>query len=245
MHHKYDLTLVLACYNEAEIFTDSVDQIVNVLDKNQFTYEIIFIDDKSNDSTPKLIKQTLKKYPQKNFSAFFHQKNQGRGKTVAEGFKKAQGKIVGFVDIDLEIPAWYLPRFVESINRTTDGIIAWRIYDITLKGLMRWISSKGYIWLRQKLLNINIKDTEAGYKFFKRTKILPIVSKCKDNHWFWDTEIVARSLQARLKINEIPTVFIRRTDKTSTVKLIPDSIDYLLKLFKYKHQLQVKDEAHQ
>ncbi len=236
MHNKYDVSLVLACYNEAEIFTDSVKQIIQVLDKTNWTWEIIFIDDKSQDNTADLIKHTINKYSRKQLTAFFHEKNQGRGKTVSEGFSKAQGKVVGYIDIDLEIPAWYIPRFVEAINTQTDGVVGHRIYDINLSGLLRWIFSKGYVWLRQKLLPLPIQDTEAGYKFFKRDKIIPIIKKCRDNHWFWDTEIIANSLKAKLTIAEIPVVFIRRIDKTSTVKLIPDTVDYLKKLYAYSRE---------
>lgn len=242
MHHKYDLSLVLACFNEAEVFNQSVKEIVEVLDKTNWTWEIIFIDDKSTDKTVSLINRAIAHYPKRNLSAYFHRKNKGRGKTVSEGFKKSRGKVVGFIDIDLEIPAWYIPRFVQSIDRKTQGAIGWRIYDINLKGVMRWIFSKGYIYLRKQLLHFDIEDTEAGYKFFKREKILQILPKVKDHHWFWDTEIVARCLKAGFNLAQIPVVFIRRDDKTSTVKIIPDAIDYLVKLLKYKSQLKTIDE---
>lgn len=235
MHHRYDLSLILACYNEAEIFTQSVKEIISVLDKTDWTYEIIFVDDKSTDTTVSLIKRALKNYPRKHLSAFYHNKNQGRGKTVSNGFLKAQGKIVGFIDIDLEIPAWYIPMAVEAIDSGLDVAIGWRIYDLDLRGLSRWLASKGYMWLRSKILGIKLKDTESGFKFFRRDKILPVLNRCRDPHWFWDTEIVARSLQAGLKFIEIPVVFMRRYDKTSTVKLLPDTLDYLKKLWQYRY----------
>ena len=239
MHHQYDLSLILACYNEAEIFTDSVTSIIHVLDQTNWAYEIIFIDDKSADNTVQLIKQIIRRYPRKHLSAFFHTHNQGRGKTVTEGFLKARGKTVGYIDIDLEIPAWYIPRLVEALDHHTDAALARRVYDFNLQGLTRWIFSKGYAWLRQQILPLPVADTEAGYKFFKRSKILPVVKTCRDNHWFWDTEIVARALKANLKIIQIPVVFIRRRDKTSTVKIFPDTIDYFIKLLRYRHQLRL------
>ena len=240
MHHQYDLSLILACYNEAQILTDSLDQIIHILDQTNWTYEIILIDDKSTDATVQLIRQVLRRYPRKHLSAYFHSHNQGRGKTVAEGFLRAQGKIIGYVDIDLEIPAWYIPRFVEALDHHTDAAVAQRIYDFNFHSLPRWLFSKSYSWLRQQILPLPVADTEAGYKFFKRVKILPVVKRCQDNHWFWDTEIVARALQAKLKFLQIPVVFIRRQDKTSTVKLFPDTFDYFIKLFRYCRQLRLK-----
>ena len=102
--NKFDFSLILPCYNEEEIFNDSVEKIIKVLDGTDYTWEIIFIDDKSKDKTTGLINKALKKYNRKNLSAYFHQINQGRGATVKEGFLKAEGKIIGFLDIDYNGP---------------------------------------------------------------------------------------------------------------------------------------------
>jgi len=240
MHYKYDLSLILPCFNEQEIFTDSLEQIIKVLNKTDWTWEIILVDDKSTDKTASLIKKALKKYSRYNISAIFHQKNLGRGKTVADGFMSSHGKILGFIDIDLETPAWYIPQFVESLNKDFDLAIAKRIYDLNPSNLLRWIFSKAYAHLVSKILNLPIVDTEAGYKFFKKSKIMPILKKCQDPHWFWDTEIVVFSLKAKLRLKSIPVVFIRRTDKTSTVRLFPDTLDYIYKLIKNYSKLKLK-----
>jgi len=230
---KYDISLVLPCYNEAEIFIDSVKRIINVLNKTDYTWEIIFVEDKSTDNTLQLIKKTIKKYPRYNLSAIFHQQNQGRGKAVINGFKKAQGKIVGFIDIDLEVGEWYLPKFITAVGKNSDVAIAWRVYDFSLKYLFRWLSSKGYVWLRKIFLELPYHDTEAGYKFFNKRKLLPLLKKAQFSDWFFDTEIMALCHQAKLKVVEIPTAFVRRSDKTSTVKLIPDTIKYLKNLISF------------
>lgn len=231
---KYDVSLVLPCYNEAEHFSESVRRIINILDQSDFSWEIIFIDDGSEDKTIGIIKKFLKKYPRKNLSAYFHRRNLGRGKTVAEGIEKSQGKVAGYIDIDLEVPPDYIPRFVEEIENGGDVAAGWRIYDFTLRSLPRWATSKGYNLVRDKTLGTTIKDTEAGYKFFRRKKILPILKKCASPGWFWDTEIMVLSKKAGLKISLIPVVFIRRFDKTSTVRLIPDTLVYLRELWRFK-----------
>lgn len=234
---KFDLSLILACYNEGEIFEHNVEQIFSILDQTDFSYELIFIDDASQDSTSKKIQKIISQHSRRSLQAYYHQYNLGRGKTVSEGIRFARGKVVGFIDIDLEVPADYLPRFVNSIMNGYEVACGLRIYDFTWRSLPRWFASKGYTWLRQKMLRISLKDTEAGYKFFNRQKILPILNRTKDAGWFWDTEIMIYSSQAGLKIIEIPTVFIRNFNKKSTVKLIPDSIDYFIKLIKLSNKL--------
>ena len=232
--NKFDFSLILPCYNEEETFNDSVEKIIKVLDGTDCTWEIIFIDDKSKDKTVVLINKVIKKYSRKNLSAYFHQKNQGRGSTVKEGFLKSQGKIVGFLDIDLEIGEWYVPKFIQAIEKGADMAIANRVYDLNLSGLIRWFSSKGYVLLRKLTLGLPYEDTEAGYKFFRKKRCLGIFKKSNNKTWFWDTEIMALAYQAKLKVTEIPVAFVRRKDKTSTVRLIPDTIRYLKDLIQFR-----------
>ena len=236
MSDQFDVSLILPCYNEAEHFAKSVDRIIDVLDRTDFSWEIVFIDDLSKDKTPALLSAYLKKYPRKHLSAYFHKENRGRGATVSEGIERAQGRIVGYIDIDLEVPPDYIPQFVQSIEGGFDVAAGWRIYDFTLKSLPRWIASKGYSIVRDKVLGTSLKDTEAGYKFFKRKAILPIAKQCKSPGWFWDTEIMVQAKRAGLSVDEIPVVFIRRFDKTSTVRLFPDILVYLKELWRFKNK---------
>ncbi|MBI5357144.1 glycosyltransferase [Candidatus Collierbacteria bacterium] len=236
MAYQFDFSLVLPCFNESEHFNQSVNRIINVLDGSSFSWEIIFIEDASTDRTSNLIRSYIKKNPRKHLSVYFHDKNSGRGRSVSEGIEKSQGKVVGYIDIDCEIPPEYIPRFISEINSGFDVASGWRIYDFTLKSLPRWFASKGYGSVRNLVLGEIFKDTEAGYKFFDRDKILPVVRKCYSPGWFWDTEIMVKASRAKLRITEIPVVFIRRYDKTSTVKLIPDTLIYLKELWNFNRK---------
>ncbi|MDP2709008.1 MAG: glycosyltransferase family 2 protein [bacterium] len=230
---KYDVSLVLPCYNESEIFNDSVSRIIKTLSQTDYTWEIIFVEDKSRDNTIALIAKVLEKNPRLNLSAVFHRRNLGRGKTVTDGFNKAQGKYVGFIDIDLETGEWYLPKFIDMLEAGADVALAWRIYDFHFWSLPRYLATKGYVLIRKMLLGLPYADTEGGYKFFKRSKILPLLKKVKNKGWFFDTEIMARCFKANLKVKEIPVAFVRNKHKTSTVRLIPDTINYLWKLIEF------------
>ena len=89
-HQACDLSLILACYNEALILENSVQEIVEILDHTVFTYEIIFVDDCSVDETRALIKKTAARYPHVPIRHLFHTRNVGRGGTVADGFRLAR-----------------------------------------------------------------------------------------------------------------------------------------------------------
>ena len=240
--NKFNVSLVLPCYNESEIFENSVERIIKTLKRSGYTWEIIFVEDQSSDDTVELIKKALKKYSHDSLSAYFHHRNLGRGKTVVDGFRRAQGKYVGFIDIDLETGEWYLSKFVDVLEDGADAALAWRIYDFQLWSLPRWFASKGYVWLRKQLLGLPFQDTEGGYKFFRRRKIMPLLKKIKNKGWFFDTEIMAQCFKAKLKVGEIPVAFVKNKNKTSTVRLIPDSINYLWNLIKFSREFKYTNE---
>ena len=232
---KIDFSIILACYNEGSTFERSVAKIISVLGKIKKNWEIIFVDDKSDDETRRVVEKLTSQT--KNFKAIYHQKNQGRGKSVADGLKIAHGNICGYLDVDLEVSADYIPIFIEEIEKGADVAIGRRFYEGGIRSILRFLASKVYSSIVRILLAIPLEDTEAGYKFFRRSKILPIAAKTRDSGWFWDTEICTRSYFAGLKISEIPVLFIRRREKKSTVRLFTDSWDYLIKIFKFRSQI--------
>ena len=232
---KIDLSIVLACYNEGPTFEKSIWQIVSTLKKTKKNWEIIFVEDKSIDRTRKSVETISSKIT--NSKVIFHTKNQGRGKSVADGILAAHGDICGYLDVDLEISPTYIPLFIGEIEKGNEMAVGKRFYEGSLKYIIRFLGSKVYALIAKIFLKIPVEDTEAGYKFFRRSKILPILPKTKDKGWFWDTEICARAYFAGFKISQVPVLFIRRKDKKSTVRLIPDTLNYIHQLIKFRSEI--------
>lgn len=230
------VSVILACFNDELSVKESTRRIIKILDTTRYDYELIFIDDASLDGSKKEIEKIKKTYPKKEIKTIFHEKNLGRGATVKEGILNANGDIVGFLDIDLEVSENYLPAFILAIESGADVAIALRIYRIQLSTFHRHLGSVAYPFLVRKILGLPLKDTEAGYKFFNKKKVLPIAKQTIHSGWFWDTEIVARSFFSGLKIDSIPVLFIRRPEKKSSVKFFRDSLIQLIKLMQFKTQ---------
>lgn len=230
------LSLIIACYNEGPSLPNSLQSVLEVLSELPYAWEMICIDDKSLDESFHNLKTFSK--GKRNVKVFAHKKNLGRGGTVKQGILKAQGKVVGYIDIDLEVSAVYIPQFVRAIEKGADVAIANRIYQENIFSITRWLASKSYSFIVRLMLDLNLYDTEAGYKFFNRKKILKTLRKTENKHWFFDTEILVRSKSDNLKINQIPVLFLRRNDKKSTVRLIPDTIAYIKAIYNFKNKHQ-------
>lgn len=231
-----DLSLVLACYNEASHFKESLHQIVGVLERSRYSWEIILVDDHSADATSTLVSEACRK--DARLRALFHKVNRGRGHTVADGIRAARGKVVGFIDIDCEVSPVYIPQCVDRIVRSkADVVVGKRIYKTRVASLAREIFSVGYQWLSRRIVDTGGIDTEAGYKFFLRRRILPVLAKTKHPGWFWDTEIIVRARRAGLTVVEEPVLFLRRGDKKSTVEPLRDIVNYLVSLWRFRREL--------
>jgi glycosyltransferase involved in cell wall biosynthesis len=232
------LSLVLACYNEAEHLEESFREILDVLLNLGRPFEVIFVDDLSRDDTRKILSAIVATNPGLDLRVILHERNQGRGATVTDGFRAARGEITGFLDVDLEVHARYIPSLVRAIEQGADLATVRRIYAFQLGSLDRYFMSRGYSRLVRLLLNVPIQDTETGYKFFRRERLLPILGEVKDPGWFWDTEIMVRAVRRGLRLVEIPGAYVRRGDKTSTVRGLRDSVRYFGKLLAFRREIR-------
>jgi glycosyltransferase involved in cell wall biosynthesis len=230
--------VVLACYNEEETLAQSFPEIVGSLEDTGRSFEILFVDDASRDRTRDIIRSLVDAHPRLALRALFHEVNQGRGATVTDGFRAARGEIAGFLDVDLEVHSRYIPSLVRAIERGADVATVRRIYAFQARALDRYFMSRGYSFLVRRLLGVRLLDTETGYKFFRRQALLPVLDEIQDRGWFWDTEFMVRAARRGLHIAEIPGAYVRRDDKTSTVRGVRDSVRYFGKLWAFRRALK-------
>ncbi|HEY7409219.1 MAG TPA: glycosyltransferase family 2 protein [Vicinamibacteria bacterium] len=232
------LSLVLACYNEEEILRESFAEIVQSLRGLGRPFEVIFVDDRSQDRTREIIRDLVAEHPDLDLTVILHETNKGRGATVTDGFRAARGEIAGFLDVDLEVHSRYIPSLALAIEKGADVATVRRIYAFQARSLDRYFMSRGYSALVRRLLAVPLRDTETGYKFFRRSTVLPLLDEIEDPGWFWDTEFMVRAHRRGLRIAEIPGAYVRRDDKTSTVRGIRDSVRYFGKLLAFRRTLR-------
>ena len=232
------LSLVLACYNEAEHLEQSFAEIAETLAEAPFTFEVLFVDDASRDRTREILAKLVAAYPRLGLRTILHERNRGRGATVTDGFRAARGAVAGYIDVDLEVHCRYIPSLVRAIDRGADVATLRRIYAFQARSLDRYFMSRGYSLLVRRLLGVKVADTETGYKFFRREALLPLLDEIRDPGWFWDTEVMVRAARRGLRTVEIPGAYIRRKDKTSTVSSVRDSFRYFGQLLRFRGQLR-------
>jgi glycosyltransferase involved in cell wall biosynthesis len=231
---RLDLSLVVPCFNEAGHLRGNVRAVVETLELTPWRWEIVFVDDGSADDTRAIIAEICAADPR--CRAIFHERNRGRGAAFKTGFAASRGRVTGFVDIDLEVHARYIPSLVNEIERHgADVAIGHRHFELRQTGgLHRVALSWAYRRLCDVLLSLDLADSETGCKFFKRETTSAMVLGSENDGWFWDTEVMARARLGNAQIRELPVLFLRRPDKATTVRPLRDSWAYLRALHGFR-----------
>jgi glycosyltransferase involved in cell wall biosynthesis len=211
------------------------------LHRCRLDWEVVFIDDVSPDDTVARLTRLTAAEPRARLVV--NEKNLGRGGTVMKGIRASTAKCVGFIDIDLSTPPLYVPHLAALIcEDRVDVATGRRSYKIELrvfhKVWLRYILSYGYRSLGRAVLGHPLWDTETGCKFFHREKILPILDRIENPRWFWDTEVMMYAWLAGLRIVEDSSIFIRRPEKPSTVRVVQDVAEYLRNLAAFRRKVR-------
>ena len=167
-----DLSLVIPLRDEEESLPELCAWIKRVVDEQQYTYEIILIDDGSEDNSWQIIEMLRTADP--HIKGIKFQRNYGKSAALNEGFKAATGDVVITMDADLQDSPDEIPGLMNMI--VTDGfdmVSGWKRvrHDNTLT---KNIPSKFYNWATRKTSGIPLHDFNCGLKSYRRKVVKSI-----------------------------------------------------------------------
>ena len=160
-----DISVVIPLLNEQESLTELYDWIAKVMQSNNFSYEIIFIDDGSDDNSWETITQLSEK--DKRVKGIRFLKNYGKSQALHAGFEKARGNVVITMDADLQDNPNEIPELYNMI--VTDGfdlVSGWKKkrYDAILS---KNLPSKLFNWAARKTSGVKLHDFNCGLKAYR------------------------------------------------------------------------------
>ena len=161
-----DISVVIPLLNEEESLNELHDWIAKVMQSNRYSYEILFIDDGSTDSSWKVIETLSKKNATVKGIKF--QKNYGKSQALNAGFKKVEGDVVITMDADLQDSPEEIPELYNLIVKDGfDLISGWKKkrYDSKIR---KNIPSKLFNAAARKTSGLKLHDFNCGLKAYKK-----------------------------------------------------------------------------
>src|SRR3990167_4655335 len=165
MATKPDLSFVIPAKNEEGSIETLYQQIVDVVKPLKKTYEIIFIDDGSTDSTFEKMKALHKK--DRNVKVIRFRGNFGKSAALQSGFEKASGEIVFTLDADLQDNPSEIPHFLAKLDQGYDLVSGWkkRRFDPSVKVIPSRVLNN---FLTPLLTGVKLHDINCGFKAYRR-----------------------------------------------------------------------------
>ena len=142
----------------------------------------------------------------------------GKGNAVKEGIKYAQGEHILFMDADLQIPPYEIKSFFKQMELyDADAVIGNKHhpYSNIQYTLWRKIVSLGYRLFIKTLFNLHIKDTQCGFKLFKKEPLLLISDKLITNRYSTDLEIIIALMENGFRVIDAPIYVKKQVNKGS------------------------------
>ncbi|MEW5820198.1 MAG: dolichyl-phosphate beta-glucosyltransferase [Cyanobacteriota bacterium] len=198
------LSMIIPAFNEEFRLPSTLDSIFEYLDKQDYTYEIIVVDDGSIDKTASLVEQNPN-YPEK-IKLIKHSTNHGKGYAVRKGVESAIGNFIIFNDADGATPVEEIEKLQQAINNGADIAIASRalrestVEDLWYRKIMGIMFNK----LIKVIILRGIQDTQCGFKLFKADCAKKIFSKLILVGFSFDVEVLFLAKKMGYKVTEVP-----------------------------------------
>jgi len=197
------ITVVLPAFNEAENIKVSLDKVRAFLPGISSDWEIIVVNDGSDDNTEWIVKTLAKTEPR--IKCFNHAVNRGYGAALQTGIFEAHKEFIFFMDSDGQFDVGELPRLIEHINQ----------YDIVAgyrqKRQDPWhrrFNAWGWNRLVRLVLGVSIIDIDCAFKLFHRSVFDKVLIRSLGA--MVNTEILAQAKRFDLSIKEVPVTHYAR-----------------------------------
>ena len=163
-----NISVVIPLFNEEESIKELSTWIVEVMKKNKFSYEIILIDDGSDDTSWKEIERLNSK--NSNIKGVKFRRNYGKSAALNIGFLKAKGDVVITMDADLQDSPDEIPKLYEKVyKKGFDLVSGWKKerYD----PISKTVPTKLFNWAARKASGIYLHDFNCGLKAYNKNVI--------------------------------------------------------------------------
>ena len=202
------LSIIIPSYNEERRLPATLQTVLDYLKRRPLDFmEVLVVDDGSRDGTAELVEETHRRTPCVHLVQ--NPGNRGKGYAVRHGMRESRGEWVLFSDADLSTPIEELEKLWAQIQEhNADGAIGSRALDRKLVGRHqswpRELAGRTFNLVMRAVTGLPYKDTQCGFKLFRRELIDVIVPRQQIERFGFDVEILFIAKKHGYRVVEVP-----------------------------------------
>jgi len=194
---KKKIAILIPAFNEKENIEPLMKEVNSVVKTEKRPYEVIIVDDGSDDGTFEASKKLKKKY--KYLKVYSHRANLGKTEAILTGFRHSTAQILAIMDADLQFDPNDIPKMIDELEKGYDIVAGWKQGDYQKKFV-----SGVYNFLSRQLFRLPIHDQNAIKVL--RSNVLEEINLRKD----WHRYIVALAVSKGFKVSEVKVKLRKR-----------------------------------
>ena len=199
------ITIVIPAYNEEERLVPTLDRVLAFCTDSRWNAEIIVVNDGSRDRTPDIVRT----YEQTGIVRLLENPgNRGKGYSVRNGVLSATGEFILFTDADMSSPIEEAPKLLQALADGADIAIGsrWARSELQTRrqSVLRQFLGRVFNLLLRLLLRLDFKDTQCGFKAFRRDAARAVFPLQRVEGWGFDPEILFLADQFGFRMVEVP-----------------------------------------
>lgn len=199
------ISFIIPSYNEGKNLYDNLMECHRVVSKLHMPFEMIMVDDGSEDNTWSEILRFASTHTEA--VPVTYSRNEGKGHALKVGARWARGNLVVFLDADMEIHPSQIGRFIEEMRKTRADLVIGskrhpesKVDYPTKRKFLSW----GYHLLIKAMFDLNLTDTQPGFKLFKKEVLDKELGKVEAEAYAFDLDLLANASADGYKIVEAP-----------------------------------------
>jgi glycosyltransferase involved in cell wall biosynthesis len=202
-------SIVIPAYNEGARLGATLEKVLAYVHAQAWDAEVIVVNDGSRDNTADIVRSFFAKDPA--LRLLENPGNRGKGYSVRNGMLNARGRIVLFSDADLSSPIEEASKLFQALEEGADIAIGSRWLraetQTQRQPLHRQLFGRIFNLLLRLTLGLKFKDTQCGFKAFKKPAVQAIFPLQKIERWGFDPETLFLARKFKFKVREIPVAW--------------------------------------
>ncbi len=229
------ISVIIPAYNEEKRILPTLDKILAVMENQEEDYELLVVNDGSRDQTEKVVLSL----DHNKIKLLSYEQNRGKGGAVKYGVEHARGEYIVFTDADLPYPPENILSACEKLSQTAEVVLGKRVLAE---------NGNAYPWYRKCMsaifglfvrltLKVKEKDTQCGFKAFRKEAAQAIFQRMTLSGWGFDVEMIYLAEKLGFQIERME-VELFHDNINSKIKVLGDTRKMIKEILKVKKNIK-------